>query len=137
MEVCRPGFFSPENLVDMCVANLPVLLIGLGMTLVVLTGQDRHLGGIDLCVCSVVTGVSARMGAHGWSSGWIACAAGAAFGALNGKLVAYSGIPSIVVTLATMIALQDGLRWLTQDSWIDNLPEDFHWMGGSQQMYTA
>ena len=38
-------------------------------------------------------------------------------------------IPSIVVTLATMVALRDGLRWVTQGEWVQDLPPDFQWFG--------
>ena len=53
-------------------------------------------------------------------------------GALNGALVAYVRIPSIVVTLAAMVALRDGLRWVTQGAWVQNLPSGFQWFGLSQ-----
>jgi rhamnose transport system permease protein len=53
-------------------------------------------------------------------------------GALNGALVAWVRIPSIVVTLATMIALRDALRWITEGAWIQDLPPGFQWFGLSQ-----
>ena len=65
----------------------------------------------------------------------VACAAGASLGALNGSLVAYLRLPSIVVTLATMVALRDGLRWTTQGAWVQDLPEGFQWLGLSQAAY--
>ena len=61
-----------------------------------------------------------------------ACAAGALLGSINGVLVAYVRIPSIVVTLATMVALRDGLRWITQGAWVQDLPPSFQWFGASQ-----
>ena len=57
---------------------------------------------------------------------------GAALGSLNGALVAYVGIPSIVVTLATMTALRDGLRWATDGAWVQDLPPAFQWLGLTQ-----
>ncbi len=60
---------------------------------------------------------------------------GAAFGAVNGAMVAYLRIPSIVVTLATMVALRDGLRWATDGAWIQNLPDDFQWLTLTQSSY--
>jgi rhamnose transport system permease protein len=53
-------------------------------------------------------------------------------GAINGGLVARLRIPSIVVTLATMVALRDGLRWITQGAWVQDLPPDFQGFGRSQ-----
>jgi rhamnose transport system permease protein len=61
--------------------------------------------------------------------------AGVAMGAINGALVAYVRIPSIVVTLATMVALRDGLRWATQGAWVSDLPPGFQWLGLSQASY--
>jgi rhamnose transport system permease protein len=57
---------------------------------------------------------------------------GAILGSLNGVLVAYVRIPSIVVTLATMVALRDGLRWITEGAWVQDLPASFQWFGASQ-----
>ena len=64
-----------------------------------------------------------------WRAALGACLIGAALGAINGALVAYARIPSIVVTLATMVALRDGLRWATQGAWVQDLPRDFQWLG--------
>jgi rhamnose transport system permease protein len=64
----------------------------------------------------------------------VAIGAGAAFGALNGWLVAWCGLPSIVVTLATMVGLREGLRWATEGSWVQDLPPSFQWMGLGQDM---
>ena len=60
---------------------------------------------------------------------------GAIFGSLNGVLVAYVGIPSIVLTLATMTALRDGLRWVTEGAWVQDLPAAFQWMGLTQRQF--
>src|ERR1035438_7479309 len=61
-------------------------------------------------------------------------------GGVNGALVAWVRIPSIVATLATMVALRDGLRWATQGAWVEELPRSFQWFGLSlavSQVVTA
>jgi rhamnose transport system permease protein len=128
-----PGFFTIANLRDITMANLPVLIVALGMTLVILTGQIDISVGSQFAICSVVAGVAAKSGLPVPLAGAVACLAGAAMGALNGALVAYGGIPSIVVTLASMVALRDGLRWVTQGAWVSDLPPGFQWFGRSQQ----
>ena len=50
----------------------------------------------------------ANAGCRSWAAALARVLAGAALGALNGALVAYGRMPSIVVTLATMVALRDG-----------------------------
>ena len=62
---------------------------------------------------------------------------GAALGAVNGALVAYVRIPSIVVTLAAMVAFRDALRWITQGAWVQDLPANFQWLGMSQAASNA
>ncbi len=131
------GYFSRENLADLFLANMPVMIIALGMTLIILTGQIDISVGSVFAICSVVTGLCARGGLPAVFGLLVACVAGAACGAVNGGFVAYLRVPSIVVTLATMVALRDTLRWKTQGSWVGNLPSNFQWFGVTQQVYTA
>jgi rhamnose transport system permease protein len=130
-----PAFFSGENLGDLFLANLPVLIAALGMTLVILCGQIDISVGSTFAICGVTAGVLAKAGAPLTIVAAGTCAAGAALGALNGALVAYARIPSIVATLATMVALRDGLRWITEGAWIQDLPVRFQWLGTSQAVY--
>ena len=58
--------------------------------------------------------------------------AGARLGAINGVLVAGLGLPSIVVTLATMVAWREALRWATEGVWVQDLPAGFQWFGLGQ-----
>lgn len=130
-----PSYFSRENLSDLFLSNMPVLLVAIGMTLVILTGEiDVSVGSI-FAICGVTAGVIAKTGVPVPVACLAACAIGAALGAMNGALVAYVRIPSIVVTLATMTALRDGLRWATQGAWIENLPASFQWFGLMQGTY--
>jgi rhamnose transport system permease protein len=133
LAVVAPGFFTAENLRDVLMANMPVLIVAIGMLLVILTGQIDISVGSQFAICSVLAGVTAKAGAPVLLAGAIACAAGALLGALNGLLVARLRIPSIVVTLATMVGLRDGLRWITQGAWVQDLPSRFQWFGRSQQ----
>jgi rhamnose transport system permease protein len=135
LALARPAYFSPENLVDLLLSNLGVLTTALGMTVVVLTGEIDISVGSVFAICSVVAGAAAVHGAPIAAVALIACGAGAALGLLNGALVAFAGIPSIVVTLATMIALRDALRWATQGEWIAGLPDEFQWLGLTQRSY--
>ena len=130
-----PDFFTRENLTDVFLANAPVLIVALGMTIVILIGQiDISVGSI-FAIASVGAGVLAKAGWPPLAAAAGACAAGAALGGLNGALVAYLRIPSIVVTLASMIALRDALRWATEGAWIENLPPDFQWLGLPRAAY--
>jgi rhamnose transport system permease protein len=129
------AFFAPDNLVDLFLANLPVLVIAVGMTLVILTGQIDISVGSMFAICGVIAGVLAKAGLPLSLVAAATCASGMVLGSLNGALVAYARIPSIVATLATMVALRDGLRWITQGAWVQDLPDRFQWLGTSQSIY--
>jgi rhamnose transport system permease protein len=135
MALVRPAYFAPDNLNDLFLATLPVLIVAAGMTLVILTGEIDISVGSMFAVCGVVAGVLAKAGVPLVAVVVIVCALGAAFGMLSGSLVAYLRLPSIVVTLAMMIALRDGLRWITQGAWVQNLPGNFQWFGLPQSSF--
>src|SRR5438034_6806084 len=58
--------------------------------------------------------------------------AGACCGAFNGVMIAGLGLPSIVVTLATMVTWREALRWWREGEFVRNLPESFQWFGLGQ-----
>jgi rhamnose transport system permease protein len=132
LAVAAPGYFSPGNLSDLFLSNLPVLLLALGMTLVIVTGEIDISVGSMFAICGVAAGILAKSGWPVWLACATACVVGAGLGSLNGALVSYAGIPSIVVTLATMVALRDGLRWATDGAWVQDLPLSFQWLGLTQ-----
>jgi rhamnose transport system permease protein len=132
MAVVAPRFFAPENLLDLMLANIPVLIAAVGMTVVILTGEIDISTGSQFAVCSVAAGVFARLGLPVLVAAFMAILCGALFGAVNGALVAGARMPSIVVTLAAMVALRDSLRWSTEGAWIQDLPPGFQWFGLSQ-----
>jgi rhamnose transport system permease protein len=130
--VFAPSFFAPTNLRDLLVSNTPVLLVAMGMTLVILTGQIDISVGAQFAVCSVLAGTLAKTGLPRPLLLVAIALLGAMLGALNGVLIAWLRIPSIVVTLAAMVVWRDGLRWITEGSWVQGLPENFQWFGLGQ-----
>src|SRR5579859_7153552 len=130
--ITAPSFFQPRNLEQTLVNNAAVLIVAIGMTMVILVGQIDISVGSQFAIAAVATGLIARAGAPTFVAVMCGAAAGGVMGLCNGVLVARFGIPSIVVTLATMIALRDGLRWTTQGRWVQDLPPNFQWAGLGQ-----
>ena len=129
------GFFSAANLTDLFLANVPVLVAAIGATLVIVSGEIDISVGSAFAVCSVAAGLAAKAGLPVAAIAIVTVLLGAMLGAMNGALVAFARVPSIVVTLATMVALRDGLRWATQGEWVQDLPATFQWLGQSQAAY--
>jgi rhamnose transport system permease protein len=135
LAIVRPEYFGRGNLIDLFLANLAVLIIAAGMTLVMLSGEIDISVGSAFAVCAVAAGMLAKAGLPIVLVFGAVCVLGASIGALNGSFVALLRLPSIVVTLAAMIVLRDALRWMTQGAWVQDLPSDFQWMGLSQAAY--
>jgi len=131
LAVVAPSFYQAQPLLSLVAREAPTLVVTCGMALVLICRQIDISVGSQFSVCSVVVGLLTSL--H-WPLGLLVPAAillGAALGALNGALVAGLGLPSIVVTLATMVTWREGLRWLREGLWVD-LPRDTQWFGLSQ-----
>jgi rhamnose transport system permease protein len=116
-----PGFFTAANLRDLALNNVATLITAAGLLLVILLGEIDISVGSQFAVCGLVIGVAP----------WAAPVAGMALGLANGALCGGLRLPSIVVSLAAMVALRDAIRWTTQGAWI-TLPAGFQWAGLGQ-----
>lgn len=134
LAAAAPAFFQPAHLRDLLVGASPLLLAAVGMTLVILARQIDISIGSQFAICAVVAGLLAKQGVPMPIAGAAAVGAGALLGAVNGLLVAGLGLPAIVVTLATMVGLREGLRWTTGGVWVRELPDGFQWMGVGQDV---
>jgi rhamnose transport system permease protein len=127
-----PAFFETQPLLSRLTREAPTLVVASGMTLVIILRQIDISVGSQFGVCSVCAGFLAA--AH-WPVALVLLASvviGALQGLLNGALITALRLPSIVVTLATMVIWREGLRWLRQGEFV-NLPDAFQWFGLSQR----
>jgi ribose transport system permease protein len=114
-------FLQAGNLTDILRQVSLVGIISLAMTFVILTG------GIDLSVGSILalsTAVVAMFLTRGYTTHiavaiLAAVAAAALAGALNGVVIAYTGIQPFIMTLASMIGVRGLAKWLTNNQNID------------------
>jgi rhamnose transport system permease protein len=128
----KPSFFQssePRNILVQCA---PVLLAAVGMTLIILSRNIDISIGSQFSLCAVAAGLLAQAGVPMPLVALGTLLIGAGLGALNGALVAGLGLPSIVVTLATMVILREGLRWWREGEFVRDLPPDFQWFGLGQ-----
>ena len=132
LAVAAPAFFRLSNLRELLVNNAAVLVVAIGMTLVILAGQIDISIGSQFAIASVITGVLAKEGLPLPLAALGGVLAAGMMGGINGALVAGLGIPSIVVTLASMIGLRNCLRWVTEGRWVQELPLTFQWAGLGQ-----
>jgi rhamnose transport system permease protein len=128
-ETGAPMFLTEENLVNMFQLSVEKIIVALVMTFVIINGE------IDLSVASIM-GLAAC--AFGWlfqqgipaPAGIALCLMiGVLCGAFNALCIVRLGIPSLVVTLATMIAFRGLARILVEDRGITDFPDWFDRLG--------
>ena len=130
--IVAPSFFAPTNLRDLVINNVPTLLVAIGMTLVILVGQIDISVGSQFAVCSVAAGILAKTGIPMPLVFAGVMLIGGLMGALNGTLIGWLRLPSIIVTLAMLVMWRDALRWTTEGAWVQELPDNFQWFGLGQ-----
>ena len=131
LAVVAPAFFQPQPLLSLLTREAPALIVACGMALVIITRQIDISVGSQFAVCSVGAGLLAAAKLPLVLVLPASVALGAAMGAVNGALVAGLRLPSIVVTLATMVTWREALRWQQQGAFV-NLPDGAQWFGLSQ-----
>jgi rhamnose transport system permease protein len=128
-----PTFYQGDKLWSIFVSNAPILVAAVGMTVVILA---RHIDisiGWQFSVCSVVAGLLAKSGLPMPLVTLGTLLTGTGLGSVNGLLVAGLNLPSIVVTLATLFILREGLSWWRQGQLVRDLPSGFQWLGLGQE----
>ena len=121
----NPRFVSARNLTSIFAGNAYIAVAAIGMTMVIVIREiDLSIGAL-IGVLATISGTLAVSDAPVWVA-WIApIVCGVAINAVTGLLIAYAGIPSIVVTLGMMAILQGGLISVTGGGWISNLPAEY------------
>ncbi|MCC6677924.1 MAG: ABC transporter permease [Phycisphaerales bacterium] len=128
----NPAFASLRNLGDLLVQSAPVIIVGCGMTLVVLTGE------IDISVGSLLGLLAALMGVFASPQHWglptavvigLTLAVGTGAGLLNGLLVTVGRVPSIIATLAMLTILRGVTEFIMGGRWITDLPPGIRALG--------
>jgi len=132
--VVAPSFFTGANLRDLALNNAPVLLVSIAMTLVILIGQIDISVGSQFAVATVAAGLLAKSGIPIALLLPGVILIGVLMGTINGVLVGSVRLPSIIVTLAMLVAWRDALRWVTGGEWVQNLPANFQWFGMGQPL---
>lgn len=128
----RPDFFSTGQFWKTLVYSAPTLVAAIGMTLVIIARQIDISIGWQLSVAAVTAGLLAQRGVPLPLVIAAGVAVGATFGAVNGVLVALLKLPSIVVTLATMVILRESLGWIRGGEQVRNLSEQLEWFRTGQ-----
>ena len=121
----NPRFLAERNLETIFLGNAYVAVAAIGMSMVIVSGNIDVAVGSLIGVLAVLSGSIAVAGWPIWLSWLVPVLAGMAIEGFIGFLVAWLGIPSIVVTLGFLSILKGGLIMATGGAWISNLPPGY------------
>jgi len=125
----NPRFLSEQNVSDVLTNSSYLAVAAIGAAIVILAGHIDISVGSLIGLLATLSGQLALGAAEGNYPLWLAFIlpifAGMLVGAVNGFLVAYLRIPSIVVTLGMLSILKGGLILWTSGEWIYNLPDSY------------
>ena len=139
-----PGFYKPQNIINILTNNWYIVIIGIGVTFLLITGNfDMSVGGVIAMtgVLSVyfaqASNVSRNVLANGLGLPYgvaialaLLCAMGV--GGINAFFVARLQVPSIIVTLGTMMLARGAGQVVTQGAQRNtSLPDVFGVIGNA------
>lgn len=124
-----PEYLRVQNWINLFTLSVEKIIVALIMTFIIINAE------IDLSVASTM-GLTAAVLAWMNHAGYpfalalaVAFLVGVLAGAFNGFWIAYVGLPSLVVTLATMIMYRGGARVFMEDKAFGDFPEWFNRLG--------
>jgi ribose/xylose/arabinose/galactoside ABC-type transport system permease subunit len=130
--IANPSFASFQNLRDLLTQAAPVVIVGCGMTIVVLTGEIDISVGSLLGFLAMLLGLlssPSHLGLPAPAVVTLTLAAGTLVGLLNGLLVTVGRVPSIVATLGMLTILRGATELMLGGSWITDLPPGVRALG--------
>jgi ribose transport system permease protein len=125
----NPRFMTNTNLTIVLQQSAINIVLGAGMTFVILTGGiDLSVGSI-LAASAMVAVLASLWPDFGMLGIPAAMALGLGFGLVNGLLVAYVRLPPFIVTLGTLTAIRGVARLIGQDTTVFNADLPFAAIG--------
>ncbi|MFN0313781.1 MAG: ABC transporter permease [Burkholderiales bacterium] len=122
-------FLTASNVSIAIAAFMPTAIVALSMTLIIITGEiDISVGSI-IGLCAAVMGLCLEQGMPMAMAIPISVLVGALAGLGNGIMVAYVGLPSLVVTVATLALYRGIAQILLKERGVTDFPEWYSNLG--------
>jgi ribose transport system permease protein len=128
-----PAFMSASSIQPLLGAVAPIAVVGIGMTVIIITGGIDVSVGAIIMVCSVI--VAKNLVANGWSlpvALLVSIVVGGVLGTINGVLIAYGRVHAIIITFGTANIFQwIGLR-IFNSTTVNSIPDTLSTLGNGE-----
>ncbi|MFO1146832.1 MAG: ABC transporter permease [Alsobacter sp.] len=121
----NPRFISDTNVNSIIAGNAYIAVAAIGMSIIIICGHIDVSVGSLIGVVATIAGTLAVKGYPVWLAWLLPVLVSVAINTGVGALVAYTRMPSIVVTLGMLSILKGGLIIATGGAWITGMPADF------------
>lgn len=132
-----PFFLNFDNLLSQTRDLMVIGFLALGLVPIVIMGDIDLSGESILAVCAVTLGMLFEVHVDIWLAAIMVIVLGGLIGATNGTLAVVLRLPSLVVTLATLISLRGLAFVLVEDRPIVGFPDAFVALGNGSLGETA
>jgi ribose transport system permease protein len=130
--VVTERFDTWVNFINILQTSSVLLIAGCGITMVLLIAEiDLSFANLMTFLSIVLCALYVTAEAPAWLVIPVVFAVGLAMGALNGVFIAYAGIPSFAVTLATMTIFTGANEYITEGMPYYKVPDLLYYLGNS------
>lgn len=99
----NPYFISVNNIYNMLQLNAALIIVSVGMTFVVMSGNMDLSSGSVIVLTASITGVIFRATGNIWLAMAACLLSATLIGAMNGFLISYLNLNAVIVTLSCMV----------------------------------
>jgi rhamnose transport system permease protein len=122
-------FLTASNISIAIAGAVPAAVVALGMTLVIVTGEIDVSVGSNVGLCAATLAVAIEQGLPIEAAMATAVVIGTLAGLFNGVIVAYAGLPSLVVTLGTLALYRGTALIILKERGVHSFPEWYQNLG--------
>jgi rhamnose transport system permease protein len=124
-----PYFLTASNISIAIAGAVPTAIVALAMTLIIVTGEIDVSVGSNVGLCAATLAVAIEQGLPIEAAMACAVVIGTLAGAFNGLIVAYAGLPSLVVTLGTLALYRGTALIILKERGVHSFPEWYENLG--------
>src|SRR5260221_4475025 len=122
-------FLTPSNLSIALAGMTPVAIIALPMTLIIVTGEIDVSVGSMVGLCASLMAVCLEHGIPIEAAMLLGVLAGTLAGFINGLIVVYGGLPSLVVTIGTLALYRGIAQIILNERGVSGFPDWYQNIG--------
>lgn len=127
--ILAPSYRQLPAFRDIIEQSTVMLIMATGTTIILLSGNlDLSVGSL-LALVAVVTGSIMYAGMPAWLAVIVGLAVGALGGFINGFIVVKTGVPTLIVTLGTLMAYRGLANMIGTGKDMSRFPESFRALG--------